>query len=854
MKIYSFNTQQNPKLTEVGGKAKALIETKNAGFPVPEGLVLSVSFFNEWLDEIKTSNEWKAVLENTTKEACDLMKYKAANMTFTAKQKKAFEISTNDLTGELFAIRSSSPEEDLAGTSFAGMYETFLGVSREKLEEFIAKAFASCFDFRVMEYKRQNNIGIEGTAIAVIVQKQISSDVSGVGFSLNPLNNAFDEVFINASFGLGEAIVSGIVTPDTFIVDSVKGEIIEKQVHEKLIALWLKNSGGIEEQPNQEPKKQALTDQQIMELSQLIKKTETYYNKPMDTEWAFENGKLYLLQSRPITTYFPFFKELLTEPGRNKRFYIDIMALTQGFDEPMSVLGMELWANMLYDVKMHMMSPQINGSVPVAYGKEYMSITALQKVLGKKAGFNLIANFDGNLKKIFKSIDINAHPFEGKVEGTQDFKKVAAKSALTMLPSGLAGVFGNYKKAVKTYKSMTEEILEELHTLDSTGEFSTTAIKALRLMDRVMGTAPVIFAGLVSKNKIQKIFKGDDVEKEISAMNMDLDGNPTSEMGHLLFSMSSEEAFKRIMSREEFITKAEKREFSGHLLEMYDEFMAKYSVRGFKEIDVASKRIYEDKGMIYDRLIEINTDENQILTVKEKRRIAYEKLLIAAKEKGKEKQFVKSVARMKATFGYREHPKYLVVIIFAKIHDICLDIAQTWVKNGKLDSPYDIFDLKSSEISQGQNDESFDFRKARDNNLSGYITTKKWPLVIDSRGKIYKAKLESKDGDYVGSPIAPGKITGKAKVLHSPYEKPLNSGEILVAKFTEPSWTPIFTNAAGVVMEIGGPLQHGGIIAREYGIPCVSGLMGIMDIIKDGDLVEVDGTNGIVRIKCTGEA
>ncbi|WP_275540594.1 PEP-utilizing enzyme [Vallitalea guaymasensis] len=125
---------------------------------------------------------------------------------------------------------------------------------------------------------------------------------------------------------------------------------------------------------------------------------------------------------------------------------------------------------------------------------------------------------------------------------------------------------------------------------------------------------------------------------------------------------------------------------------------------------------------------------------------------------------------------------------------------------------------------------------------------KEWPLIFDSRGKIINSKIEAKDGDFVGIKIAPGKVTGRAKILRSPYEKPLSEGEILVAKATEPSWTPIFINAAGVVMEVGGPLQHGGIIAREYGIPCVSGLVGIMDILNDGDLIEVDGTNGIVKL------
>ncbi|MFA9424044.1 MAG: PEP/pyruvate-binding domain-containing protein, partial [Sedimentibacter sp.] len=542
--IYNFNEKNIPRLNEVGGKAKALIETTGAGYPVPEGIALSVEFFKPWLDEIKSSNEWKAVLANTTKESCDFVKSKAAKMTFTVEQKKAFEVSMGELAGEIFAVRSSSPEEDLEGTSFAGMYETSLGVLREGLEKAVAHAFSSCFDFRVMEYKRQNNIGLDGTCIGVIVQRQIASDVSGVGFSLNPLNNAFDEVFINASFGLGEAIVSGIVTPDSYIIDSVKGKIINKKIGDKKIAICLKPDGGIEKKENEKSKIQALSDKEIIELSTLIKECETYYNKPMDIEWAFEKGKLYLLQSRPITTYFPFFKELLTKPGRNKRFYIDIMAMTQGFDKPMSVLGLELWGNMLDDLKMHMMTPQINGSTPIVYGKEYLSITAFQKLLGNKQAMAFINRYDGNLKKIFANIDLEKHPFEGKVEGTKALKKTMFKGVLTMIPGAITGAFGDYAKGIRKYNEMADEILKKTNELTNIGDFSVISRNALAMMTKAMGTASVIFSGMMSKRSIGKIFQGEDVEKDLSAMNMDLDGNPTSEMGHLLFAMASDEGFR----------------------------------------------------------------------------------------------------------------------------------------------------------------------------------------------------------------------------------------------------------------------------------------------------------------------
>jgi pyruvate,water dikinase len=210
------------------------------------------------------------------------------------------------------------------------MYETFLGTTHDTLSETISKAYSSMYDFRVMGYKAQNNIDLEGTCISIIIQKQIASDVSGVGFSLNPLNNCYDEVAINASFGLGEAIVSGIVTPDQYIVEKIHMEILGKKINEKKIALHLKVSGGMEEKENPNANQQALSDDKILELAEMIKKTEEYYGFPVDTEWAFEGDKLYLLQARPITTHVLLFPELLTKPGEPKNIYIDLMGPDPG--------------------------------------------------------------------------------------------------------------------------------------------------------------------------------------------------------------------------------------------------------------------------------------------------------------------------------------------------------------------------------------------------------------------------------------------------------------------------------------------------------------------------------------------
>lgn len=848
--IYSFNTEKSPLLTEVGGKAQSLISTTQAGLPVPGGLALTVAFFQPWTDTIKETDQWKSLLQNPVKDNCDKVKAIAEKLILTTDQKSQLDKAMTGLEGtEVFAVRSSSPEEDLAGSSFAGMYETYLGTTGNQLEETIARAYSSMFDFRVMEYKAQNNMKLEGTCISVIVQKQIASDVSGVGFSRNPINNCYDEVMINASFGLGEAIVSGIVTPDTYIYDSAQKKILDKKVNAKEIALWLKENGGIEEKENSNKEEQALTDEQIVELSGLIKKCEEHYGKPMDTEWAYKKEKLYLLQARPITTHLPFFEELMTKPGEGKNYFVDLMIMTQGFDEPISVLGLDLWAKMIHSIK-PFMNPQMDGTTPALYGRQYISLSVMNQIVGKKSTDKFINSYDSNLKKIFQNIDY-VNKDSVKTPGVKAAKKGISKTMFIMLPGILKALFKNYKSVMTDYDILADQVIARSKELSKEDDFESNASELIDLFRTIMSVAGGMILGMISMQSIKKLFKNDNVDAEIIALAMDLDGNPTSAMGYLLYKMACYDEFQQTASREDFVRKCKERNYSETFLKDYDEFMDKYAVRGINEIDVASVRAFEDVGLLYDKLKDINTKDNQITGVKKKRQAAYNKLLEVARAKGKEKQFIKAAEKYQATFGYREHPKYVIVYILGMMHNVCLEMAGEWVGAGRLEKPYQIFDLHIDEISRAQKDPSFDLMAARKKNLAGYEKTahvKEWPLVIDSRGKIYKPEMEMKEGDISGDPIAPGKITGKAKVLRAPFEKTLEPGEILIARATEPSWTPIFINAAGVIMEIGGPLQHGGIIAREYGIPCVSGLIGIMDMVKDGDLLEVDGTNGIVKI------
>jgi pyruvate,water dikinase len=221
----------------------------------------------------------------------------------------------------------------------------------------------------------------------------------------------------------------------------------------------------------------------------------------------------------------------------------------------------------------------------------------------------------------------------------------------------------------------------------------------------------------------------------------------------------------------------------------------------------------------------------------------------------KEKKFVHHASVVQGLLGYREHPKYMLVVMIDRMRRHALNIAAELVAQGRLDVVNDIFWLNIKQVTEAQKNPDMELQpliRANMEPVQMVKHVKNWPKLIDSRGKIIRGEKIDNDnleeGTLLGDPIAPGTVVGPAKVLMSPYEKPVMSGEILVARFTEPSWTPLFINAVGVVLEIGGPMQHGAIIAREYGIPCVSGIDNATKVIKDGDLLEIDGSSGIVRV------
>jgi len=875
----------SPTLNEVGGKALSLIRTSALQFPVPPGFVLTVSFFQPWLEQIKQSKAWESFLSrvasadpegSVTREDCDAIKEQCKKiLKLNAEQRRyiqdaikaAFGHDNADHLG-IVAVRSSSPEEDLAGSSFAGGYDTSLGVTSAGLQDAIIDSFASLFDHRIYLYKIQHGMAADTPRIAIIVQKQIASDVSGVGFSLNPNNNCFDEIVISSNFGLGESVVSGIITPDTYVVDRFDPSnmrMISKKVAEKTSAIWLDEaSGGTRQDTNKSPTAQALTDDEIMEVAQMVADVEEKYfdGSPADIEWAFHNNTLYLLQARPVTAHVPLFPEMITERGKEKRLYLDLMVMTQGFSDPLSTLGLDIWKTSLARMKPTMSTEGFDGLMFNIHGREYMNISNMLMMTGGTVMVNTaLRTNDKSLDRAFASIDLKDYTPSYVPEGCKGIFGKSIKQLLLTVPNILRGMYYG-KDSMQQYVKDTNALLEHCHShrYPDDKAFVEVYDELTKTYEAVVPQVGGLISGLISKALLHRMFRNcEGTEDNLINLSMDLNGNPTSEMGHLMVRLASCPEIQETRTSDEFLKKLKEGSFSQEFTSIYSDYLKRFGCRGAREIDVATPRMSEKQDELFDTLKQIDVKNNQIINVRERRDKAYQELLSLAREIGKEKSFVHHASVMQGVLGYREHPKYMLVVVTDACRRHALQVAKGFVAKGRLENEDQIFSLTMDQISNAQKDEAIDLLSLVRANLKPVEKVrhvKNWPVLIDSRGKIIRGKREitedekNKEGLLIGDPISPGAgvVRGRAKVLMDPYEKPLEAGEILVARFTEPSWTPLFINAGGVIMEIGGPMQHGAIIAREYGIPCVSGIDNATKLVKDGDLLELDGSAGTVQI------
>ncbi|MBR03822.1 MAG: hypothetical protein CL394_10985 [Acidiferrobacteraceae bacterium] len=869
----AISTQKAAPATLVGGKAASLIRLRQAGFDVPDAVVLTTQFFEPWLSQIQASSEWLSVLDilhsggagqpnrqlrAELTRACEQAKSLASTFEINPDQRRQVDAIEPELGRGSYAVRSSSPEEDLAGASFAGLYETVLGVDSSALAAAVSTCFCSCLDVRVLLYKFGMTFDSLAPAIAVVVQRMVDSDISGVAFSLNPLTNDFDEMLINASWGLGEALVTGDITPDSVVLDKVTDDVITHRAGDK---------GG------DRSGEKCLADDQICELAAAVKGIETLYAQPVDVEWAFAGGHLRVLQARPITTYVPLHESLQTAPGEPRHLYMDGY-LTDGMTmsvatTPMSDDVLTIVMRVMAEWAMGIPAKELDlAAVGVHMGcsRMYLDVSMYMHLMGKgeaiaKQGEAMSPMMAG----ILTSPDIERYRLAKPPALLRIYNLLRyLPGILWRTRRAISVLFGpmlrrdrfdaNYAVALKEFD---EWITRPMDYSESLTDCLTDAMNRAG-STTIVSTYPACMYFYVMTFRIKALVDSNSPEQVAwaDAVCGGYEDDMIVHMGLTMYDLSTLLPKSEFEDIEALAAKVQQRSLPQEFLARWDEFVRRFGCRGPLEMEIANPKYGDAPGLALQQIASIATagsafnPHDMQRTQVARREQAYQNLLaILPPRKAKRlKRFYATCHRYAAS---REFFKHHIMQGYARLRKLLLYRADEFIREGRLGQREQIFELTIEDVDLATKDPAFDLRAAVAERGAFYHTLKSqvrhFPMAIDSRGQILRSPVEYDEGALVGAAVSPGVARGPIKVLNDPAEKEVEPGDVLVAVTTDPGWTPLFIPAAAVILEVGGELQHGALVAREYGKPCVSGIPDITKQFHDGQIVEVDGDAGVIR-------
>jgi pyruvate,water dikinase len=780
------------------------------------------------------------------------------------------------------AVRSSATAEDLPDLSFAGQQDTLLNVvGDEALLRAVVTCWSSLWTARAIAYRQRNGIPHDGVALAVVVQAMVESESSGVLFTANPLTGQRSEVVIDATLGLGEALVSGQVEPDHYAVDVAAGRIVAKRLGAKALAIHGAAGGGVATIAQQAADQQALPDAAILDLARLGQRIEQelYDGQPQDIEWAWAGGRLTLLQSRAITSLYPLPASLPAEPLQ----VLFSLNHVQGMLDPFTPLGQDAIVRayvVLATLFGRSFTPTAQRELAVAGERLYINLTpGLRHGLGQKVLRGILSAIEpGAGQAIAGVLD------DPRLATTRSGLSPAASASLARFASTVARRAAAAMRRPQEQRDDMQRLIDGfIAEMDARSRVVHTLAERLVLCDTIyrefaarvsLRLFPPIVAGIGSFYQLRRLAQhatGSDQLALEAARG--LPGNVTTEMDLTLWTVA-----QVIQADPESAARFEAEDAAG-LAAAYRArtlplaaqaalmaFMERYGMRGLAEIDVGRPRWREDPAhvmQVVQSYVQID-DRDRAPDVVFRRGAAVAEAsiarLAAAMPNPAQAQLARLLAsRMRALAGLRETPKFTIIRLMGIVRQMMLRSGEELAAAGVLAQADDIFFLHFEELAALGNDErgtmKDEWRRIVAERRQVYqreLRRRQVPRILLSDGRAFYAGLgaDSGDGALSGSPVSPGVVEGVVHVVFDPRGAQLAPGEILVCPGTDPSWTPLFLAAGGLVMEVGGLMTHGSVVAREYGIPAVVGVHEATSRLHDGQRVRVDGTAG--RVIVTG--
>ncbi|WBS04734.1 PEP-utilizing enzyme [Pseudoduganella sp. SL102] len=755
--------------------------------------------------------------------------------------------------------------------SFAGVYRTCLGVPASDLEQAVRTCFASCLGVPAFAYKAKRELPVFEPSIAVIVQRQLDSDVSGVGFSINPLNNDHDEVVISANWGLGDPVVDGRSMADQFVLEKAGGRLVGSVLGDKRIVSAVAPAGGTQGREPGPRGQLCLAPWQLDELVPTLERIECLFGVPVDVEFAYAGQILHILQARPITTHVPLSPAMVSQPGAPRTLYMDI-ALAKGLtiNAPVSAMGQDWLKRTIRSMVGHaagrvdLPMDQPDGWLYIGSGRMYLNLSRVLWLATPRQLARSNAPTDALLGEALATVDVTRYRSPAR-PSLWPMLRLLPRMAWKLrrplwrsLAAFLAPRHAHSQFLARLGKA--EQLLcaapAEGTTLSGLQQ-RLGAVAAEAIVDVAM---PAMVAGVGAMTAMMRLARTDcAIEQRLAAQLVrGLDGNPVVEMNIAMFRLAHMLAPGDFADPEALAARIEQRDIPEPFLAEWQRFMAAYGCRGPGEMDLANPAYRDDPRLLLRQMSFMASSPEEYDPALAHRQLAKQRhdacQALLARFGPLRRPLLKRLYAMTVLFaGTRDTPKHLNLLFRHQVRKLALAAGTELAAAGKLDAAHHVFDLSCADLEAagGGHGASLRDRRASGNQFGELLARRveSFPALIVSRGRILRAPPRAEaPGQLCGMALSPGVARGRVKCLRNAHGQSIEPGDILVAYTTDPGWTPLFVNAAAIVLEIGGMLQHGALVAREFNKPCVAGIADVFTRLCDGQLVEVDGARGTVTV------
>ncbi|WP_135554694.1 phosphoenolpyruvate synthase [Paenibacillus cymbidii] len=859
--LLGFNEIEKTHLSLVGGKGLHLGQLATIeGIQVPDGFCVTTACYRSAIEHNETFHaclDRLAMLEAEDREPIGDIGRQLRQLITEAKIPSEVVKAVADSLSrygddQAYAVRSSATAEDLPHASFAGQQDTYLNIiGKEAVLRHISKCWASLFTDRAIVYRMRQGFDHRSVYVSVIVQKMVYPQASGILFTADPVTSNRKVLSIDAGYGLGEALVSGLAAADCYKVKDE--EIVEKRIATKTWAIYGQKEGGTVTRqiaPDLQ-QTQTITDQQIVQLACIGRQIEAYFGEPQDIEWCLADHKFSIVQSRPITTLYP----IPEANDRENRVYVSV-GHQQMMTDPIKPLGLSFYL---------MTTP---APMRTAGGRLFVDVTAqLASPASREALIRMMGQAEPLMKDALQTVverEFIASSPADRDAATSGRIQTAMQAAIEPDPTVVADLISRHQASIEALQ-LAIQTKSGADAIDFIRE-DFQQLKKLLFDPQSSGVIMAAMGAAAWLN--EHMYKWLGEQNAADSISQSVPNNITSEMGLALMDVADAirpypevVAYLQQATDDRFLDELGKLEGGRESRDAIAAFLDRFGMRCPGEIDVTKTR-WSEKPLTLVPAILSNVKtfepgaakrkfEQGRQEARNKEQSLLDRLTRLPDGDQKAMETKRRIDLIRHFSGYREYPKYGMIGRYFIYKQALLQVAEQLVQDGVIDEKEDVFYLAFDELGEVVRTRTLDWRVV-DKRKEAYKWYEKLtpPRVITSDGEIIAGNYHRNHlpaQAMVGLPVSSGVIEGRARVILNMESANLEEGDILVTSFADPGWTPLFVAIKGLVTEVGGLMTHGAVIAREYGLPAVVGVENATKLIKDGQRIRVNGTEGYIE-------